>query len=71
MERRADRLTEAAVKQLLGTLERNAEDAALVLELYESTHGEADESQHYRALVAGEAALREAIERINDQLNKK
>ena len=43
------------------------------VELYEMTHGdyESDPSKQYSALVAGHFALQEAIQKINNQLNKK
>lgn len=72
MKEKSEERTEAAVKLLLETLERNSADVGLVLDEYESTHDDAEceRSRQYQALVAGQSALREAIDKINYQLNK-
>lgn len=58
---------------LLQTFTRNLRDTATLLDEYEATHTEyeRDQSREYDALVAGHFALMEAIEEINNRLNKK
>lgn len=65
-------MTENAVKALLQTLERNFNDTGTVLDQYEATHDDSEccNSKAYNALVSGHFALEEAIEKINNQLNK-
>lgn len=72
MKEKSEERTEAAVKLLLETLERNSADVGLVLDEYEATHDdtECEQSRQYQALVAGQSVLREAIDKINYQLNK-
>lgn len=62
----------ATLQVLMQTLERNVVDTGAVLDGYEATHSDAEleESRQYQALVMGQAAMREAIERMNRQLNK-
>lgn len=66
-------MAENAVKVLLQTLQRQIEDTATVLDEYEATHSEyeADQSKQYGALAEGHFAIKEAIDKINNQLNKK
>ena len=54
-------------------LRQQVEDTATVLDQYEATHSEyeADQSVQYGALVEGHFAIKEAIDKINNQLNKK
>ena len=61
-----------AVELLLKTLTRNVTDSRCILDEFEATHDdyECDQSRWYAALVAGHFALEEAIERINNRLNK-
>lgn len=73
MKQRAERIAENAVKALLQALRQQVEDTATVLDQYEATHSEyeADQSVQYGALVEGHFAIKEAIDKINNQLNKK
>lgn len=73
MKQRAEIMTEKAVRVLLQTLTRNLNDTGIVLDQYEATHDdrECDLSKTYSALVAGHFALKEAIDKINNQLNRK
>ena len=66
-------MTENAVKVLLQTLGQTFKDTGTILDQYEATHDdyECDQSKAYSALVAGHFALEEAIETINNRLNKK
>ena len=66
-------MTDNAVKVLLQTLEQYLKDTGTVLDQFEATHDdyECDQSKAYSALVAGHFALGEAIETINNRLNKK
>lgn len=54
-------------------LTRNWYDTGIVLDEFEDTHDatEREESKQYAALVEGHFALKEAIDRIKAQLNKK
>ncbi len=72
MKQRAERITDNAVKALLQALQRQLEDTSTVLDEFEATHNdlECDRSKQYTALVAGHFALKAAIDKINDQLNK-
>lgn len=65
-------MTENTVRVLLQTLTQSFHDTGIVLDDYEATHDEmeAENSRHYAALVAGHFALKDAIERINSQLEK-
>ncbi len=57
---------------LLQTLTRNLHDTGILLDEFETTHNdyECDQSRDYDALVAGHFALKEAIDKINNRLNK-
>ena len=68
----SEKRTESAVGILLKTLEQNVTDTGSILDEFEETHTdyECDQSKAYDALVAGHFALKEAIERINNRLNK-
>ena len=72
MKQESERRTEQAVTLLLQTLARNLEDTGAILDEFEATHDEyeSDQSNTYSALVVGHFALKEAIDRINHQLNK-
>lgn len=72
MKQHSEKRTEYAVEMLLKTLTRNFTDTGSILDEFEATHNdyECDQSKQYAALVAGHFALEEAIERINNQLNK-
>lgn len=61
------------MKLLLQTLEQNVADTGIILGEYESAHDDHEmcSSRQYNALLAGHCALQEAIDRINNQLNKK
>lgn len=73
MKRHSEERTEAGVGMLLKTLTRNWYDTGILLDEFEATHTESERerSRHYAALVAGHYALKEAMDRINNQLNKK
>ncbi len=66
-------MTETGIKVLLQTLQRQVEDTATVLDEYEATHTEyeSSRSRYYCALVVGHFSIKEAIDKINYQLNKK
>ena len=72
MKQQSEKRIEMAVELLLKSLARNFTDTGRILDEFEATHddNECDQSKQYAALVAGHFALEEAIERINDQLNK-
>lgn len=72
MKQHSEKRTEMAVELLLKSLTRNFADTGSILDEFEATHNdyECDQSKQYAALVAGHFALEEAIERINNQLNK-
>lgn len=72
MKQHSEERTEHAVKQLLQTLERNVTDTGIILGEYEATHDDRElcDSRHYGALNAGYFALKTAIDKINNQLNK-
>lgn len=73
MKQYSEKRTEEGVKILLQTLTRNWYDTGIVLDEFEATHNEweCDQSKQYAALVAGHFALKAAIDKINNQLNKK
>lgn len=73
MKQRAERMIDNAVKVMLTTLQRQFEGTSTVLDEYEATHSEyeADQSKQYGALVEGHFAIKEAIDKMNNQLNKK
>lgn len=72
MKRKTEQKTEVAVKILLETLKRNEADTGTVLKEYEDTHDDHElcDSRPYNALVTGHFALKAAIDKINNQLNK-
>lgn len=72
MKQHSEKRTEVAVKLLIETLTQNLNDAGVVLDEFEATHNdwECDQSKQYSALVAGHFALKEAIDEINNRLNK-
>lgn len=72
MKQHSEKRTEAAVKLLMQTLTRNFYDTGIVLDEFEATHDdwECDQSKQYAALVAGHFALKDAIETMNNRLNK-
>ena len=73
MKQHSEKRTEVAVELLLKTLTRNVTDTGIILEEFEATHDdyECDQSKQYDALVAGHFALKEAIDKINNRLNRK
>ena len=73
MKQHSEKRTEEGVRILLQTLTRNWHDTGIVLDEFEATHNEweCDQSKQYAALVAGHFALKAAIDKINNQLNKK
>lgn len=73
MKQQSERMVDGALRMLLQTLRSNERDTGIVLDMYEATHDdyEMTNSKQYQALVAGHSALKEAIDKINNQLNKK
>lgn len=73
MKQHSEKRTEVAVKLLIETLTQNLNDTGIILSEFEASHNdiECGESKHYAALVAGHFALKEVLEKINNQLNKK
>ncbi len=73
MKQQSEQRTEQAVALLLQTLMRNINDTGIILDEFEATHDDSElcDSKLYNALVAGHNALKDAIETINKQLNKK
>ncbi len=72
MKQHSEKRTEVAVKLLIETLTQNLNDTGTILDDFEATHNdwECDQSKQYAALVAGHFALKEAIDEINNRLNK-
>lgn len=72
MKQHSEKRTEVAVRLLIETLTRNIYDTGIVLDEFEAVHDdrECDLSKQYAALVAGHFALKDALEKINNQLNK-
>lgn len=72
MKQHSEKRTEVAVKLLIESLTQNFNDTGIVLDEFEATHDdwECDQSKQYAALVAGHFALKEAIDEINNRLNK-
>ena len=73
MKQQSEQRTDRAIKLLLQTLERNVNATGIILDEFEATHNyyELCYSKQYNALNAGHFALKDAIDKINDQLNKK
>lgn len=69
----SEKRTEAAVGLLLKTFEQNVADTDTILNEFEATHDdyECDQSIWYDALVTGHYAMKEAIDTINNKLNRK
>lgn len=72
MKQHSEKRTEVAVKLLIKTLTQNLNDTGIILDEFEATHNdwECDQSKQYAALVAGHFALKDALEKINNRLNK-
>ena len=72
MKQQSERRTEQAVTLLLQTLTHNINDTGIILDEFEANHDDAElcYSKSYNAIVAGHFAMKEAIEKINSQLNK-
>lgn len=72
MKQHSEKRTEVAVKLLIETLTQNLNDTGTILDDFEATHNdwECYQSKQYAALVAGHFALKEAIDEINNRLNK-
>lgn len=72
MKQESERRADQAIKVLLQALTHNYYDTGVILDEYEATHNDAElcYSKQYNALVAGHFALKEAIDKINGQLNK-
>lgn len=73
MKAKSEKRIEKAVKQLLKYLERKTTEIGLTLNDFEITHGDYEccYSKQYNALNAGYFSLKETIEKINYQLNKR
>lgn len=72
MKRLSEQRTDRAIRLLLQTLERNVTDTGIILGEYEATHDDRElcDSIQYGALNAGYFAMKDAIDKINHQLNK-
>lgn len=72
MKQYSEQRTDRAVRLLLQTLEQNVADTGIILGEFEATHDDYElcYSKQYSALNAGHFAMKEAIEKINRQLNK-
>lgn len=73
MKQQSEKRTEEGVRMLLQSLARNWHDTGTILEEFENSHSqeEREQSRQYAALVTGHFALKEAMDKINNQLNKK
>lgn len=73
MKQKSEQRTGEAIRLLLQTLEQNLADTCTILGEYEATHNDYElcHSKQYSALNAGHFALKDAIDKINYQLNKK
>ena len=73
MRKTSERQADTAIRQLLQTLTRNWYDTGVILDNYEATHDDYElcYSREYNALNAAHFALKETIDKINYQLNKK
>lgn len=73
MKQNSEQRIDHAIKTLLQTLEQNVTDTGIILDEFEATHNDYElcSSKQYNALNAGHFALKDAIDKINDQLNKK
>ena len=73
MKQLSEQRTDRAVRLLLQTLEQNVADTETILGEFEATHDDYElcQSRQYNALNAGYFAMKEAIEKINNRLNKK
>ena len=72
MKQHSEKRTEVAVKLLIESLTQNFNDTGIVLDEFEATHNdwECNQSKQYAALVAGHFAQEEALDTINNRLNK-
>lgn len=73
MKQQSEQRTDRAIKLLLQTLKQHLADTGIILGEYEATHNDYElcYSKQYNAINAGHFALKDAIDKINDQLNKK
>lgn len=73
MKQLSEQRTERAVVLLLQTLEQNVADTGTILDEFEASHDDYElcHSKQYSALNAGYFAMKEAIDKINNQLSKK
>ena len=69
----SEKRIETAVELLMKTFEQNVADTDTILNEFEVSHDdyECNQSIWYNALVAGHFALKEAIDKINNRLNRK
>ena len=72
MKQKSEQRTGEAIRLLLHILEQNLADTGKILDEFEASHNnyELCHSKQYNALNAGHFALKEAIDKINKQLNK-
>lgn len=72
MKQHSEQRTERAVGLLLQTLEQNVADTGTILDEFEATHDDCElcESKQYSALNAGYFVMKDAIDKINNRLNK-
>lgn len=73
MKQHSEKMTETAVRALMGALAQYIGDTGTVLDEFEAAHDDAEccENRAYAALVAGHFAMKEALETINNRLNKR
>lgn len=72
IKRQTEEAARRALRALRQIIEGTIDDVGEVLDRYEAAHDdyELTYSKEYAALVAGHFALEEAIEKINNRLNK-
>ncbi|TGG34872.1 hypothetical protein EZ315_16060 (plasmid) [Duncaniella freteri] len=73
MKRYSEERTEAAVRLLIENLTQNLNHSGIILDEFEATHNDrsAMNPSSTPALVAGHFALKDAVDKINNELNKK
>lgn len=73
MKQYSEKMTETAVRALMDALAQYIGDTGAVLDEFEAAHDDAEccENRAYAALVAGHFAMKEALETINNRLNKR
>ena len=73
MKQQLEKRVALAIKQIMLAMNQNIEDTGEILAEFDTYHSDAEceQSKQYKALVTCHFALKEALERINNQLNKK